>query len=229
MSYTGFGVYQQPPAPRKPNRAPLWVALGVVGALAVGGAVALVVAGTGDEPAAPPPSPSSPAAPAWQVVEDSRSGLAYELPPGWESRGGGSSGRIALGSSYVSRPFECRGRSMIQAQAVAGSVVDDDPEQVGTELVRRLATSGYSADGAPPEVGEPRVAGDGDRVVVSVGVTPKSANACYAPRATITAVAVRDGDEVAVFALNVAEGGPHAAEGPSEDDVERILGSVELS
>ncbi|MDU0293362.1 hypothetical protein [Saccharothrix longispora] len=226
MSYTGFGVYQPPPPPRKPNRAPLWVALGVVGVLAAGGAVALVAVDSGDEPAAP--SSSAPAAPPWQVVEDSRSGVVYELPPDWESQGGGASGRIALGSSYVSRPFECQGRNMIQAQAVAGSLVEDDPEQVGTELVNRLAASGYTVNGAPPTIGDPRVEGDGDRVVVSVEVTPEAANACFAPKARITAVALRDGGEVAVFALNVAEGGPHVAEGPSEDDVERILGSVRL-
>ncbi|MBY8851668.1 hypothetical protein K7G98_26485 [Saccharothrix sp. MB29] len=117
---------------------------------------------------------------------------------------------------------------MIQAQAVAGSLVEDDPEQVGTELVNRLAASGYTVNGAPPTIGDPRVEGDGDRVVVSVEVTPEAANACFAPKARITAVALRDGGEVAVFALNVAEGGPHVAEGPSEDDVERILGSVRL-
>lgn len=235
MSYTGLGVYQQQP-PKRPNRAPLWIALAVVGVLVVGGGVtALVVLESGDDPAAPPPSPSATSTtssapePDWQQVEDSQGGLAFDLPPSWESTGGGSSGRVRLHTSYVSRPFQCQGRSMIQAQAVSGSVTDDDPEQVAAELVNRLAAGGYTVDGAPPGITEPRVeSADGDVVRLSVEVTPKSASACYAPKATVSAVAMRNGSKVSVFALNVAEGGPHVAEGPSDDDVERILGSVRL-
>lgn len=230
MSYTGLGVYQQQP-PKRPNRAPLWIALAVVAVLLVGGGVTAIVAlNSGDgQAAAPGPTSttSSAAEPDWQSVEDEKAGLAYELPPSWESSGSGSSGRVKLSTTYVSRPFQCQGRSMIQAQAMAGSVVHDDPEQVAAELVNRIAAGGYTVDDAPPEIGEPRVeTGDGDVVRLSVEVTPKAANACYAPKATVSAVAMRDGSEVAVFVLNVAEGGPHVAEGPSEDDVERILESV---
>ncbi len=232
MSYTGLGVYQQQP-PKRPSRAPLWIALAAVAALLVGGGVtAFVVMNSGDDRAAPPPttSPSSSAPePDWQAVEDPQAGLAYELPPSWVAGGSGASGRIRLTTSYVSRPFQCQGRSMIQAQAMAGSVIDDDPEQVAAELVRRIAAGGYTVNDAPPEISEPRIeAADDEAVRLSVEVTPKSANACYAPRATVSAVALRNGAEVSVFVLNVAEGGPHVAEGPSEDDVERILGSVRL-
>ena len=232
MNYTGLGVYQQQP-PKRPNRAPLWIALAVVAVLVVGGGVtAFVLLNRGGDQATPTSTSttSSAAEPEWQPVDDEKAGLSYELPPSWESSGAGSSGRIKLSTTYVSRPFQCQGRSMIQAQAMAGSVVHDDPEQVATELVNRIAAGGYTVNDAPPEIGEPRVeSGDDEVVRVSVEVTPKSASACYAPKATVSAVAMRDGSEVAVFALNVAEGGPHAAEGPSEDDVKRILESVRQS
>ena len=233
MSYSGLGVYQQQP-PKRPSRAPLWIALAVVAVLVVGaGVTAIVVLNSGDGRAAEPTSTSttsSAAEPDWQAVDDEKSGLSYELPPSWESSGAGSSGRVKLSTTYVSRPFQCQGRSMIQAQAMAGSVVHDDPEQVATELVNRIAAGGYTVNDAPPGIGEPRVESRDDEAVrLSVEVTPKSANACYAPKATVSAVALRNGAKVSVFVLNVAEGGPHVAEGPSDDDVERILGSVRLS
>ncbi len=231
MSYTGLGVYQEQP-PKRPNRAPLWIALAVVAVLVVGGGVTgFVLLNSGEGRAAPPTTTSATSTPEpdWQPVDDSQAGVAYELPPSWESSGAGASGRIRLTTSYVSRPFQCQGRSMIQAQAAAGSIIDDDPEQVATELVNRIAAGGYTVDGAAPEIGEPRVESADDVVRVSVEVTPKAANACYAPKATVSAVALRNGSKVSVFVLNVAEGGPHVAEGPSEDDVERILGSVRLS
>jgi hypothetical protein len=233
VNYTGLGVYQQQP-PKPPSRAPLWIALGVVAVLVVGaGITAIVVLRSGDDQTASPTSTStasSAAEPDWQPVDDEKSGLSYELPPSWESSGAGSSGQVKMSTTYVSRPFQCQGRSMIQAQAMAGSIADDDPEQVATELVNRIAAGGYTVNGSPPEVGEPRVeSGDGAVVRLSVEVTPKAANACYAPKATVSAVAMRNGSEVSVFVLNVAEGGPHAAEGPSDDDVERILESVRKS
>ncbi|XVS63130.1 hypothetical protein ACQPYE_33465 [Actinosynnema sp. CA-299493] len=232
MSYSGLGVYQQQP-PKRPSRAPLWIALAVVAVLVVGGGVtALAVLNSGDDRATPAPTTTTSTAtePDWQPVDDGKAGLSYELPPSWEAGGAGSSGRVALSTTYVSRPFQCQGRSMIQAQAMAGSVVDDDPEQVATELVNRIAAGGYTVNGAPPGIGEPRVeSGDDEVVRLSVEVTPKSASACYAPKATVSAVATRNGAEVAVFVLNVAEGGPHVAEGPSDDDVRRILGSVRRS
>lgn len=232
MSYTGLGVYQRQP-PKRPSRAPLWIALGAAVVLVGGGVTAFALLNRGDDRAQPAPTTSASSSapePDWQPVDDSQAGLAYELPPSWESSGSGASGRIRLTTSYVSRPFQCQGRSMIQAQAMAGSVVDDDPEQVATELVNRIAAGGYTVDEAPPEIGAPRVeSGDGEAVRLSVEVTPKSASACYAPKATVSAVALRNGPKVSVFVLNVAEGGPHVAEGPSEDQVKRILESVRLS
>ncbi|ONI88404.1 hypothetical protein ALI22I_18755 [Saccharothrix sp. ALI-22-I] len=233
MSYTGLGVYQQQP-PKRPSRAPLWIALAVVAVLVIGGGVtAFVLLNSGQTTTtAPGPSSTTSAAPEeeWQPVDDSQAGLVYEVPPSWESTGGSASGRIRLSTSYVSRPFQCQGRSMIQAQAMSGSIIDNDPEKVGTELVNRIAAGGYTVNGSPPEIAEPRVQPvDGDAVRVSVEVTPKSASACYAPKATVTAVALRNGSKVSVFVLNVAEGGPHVAEGPSEDQVQRILESVRLS
>lgn len=229
MNYTGLGVYQQQPPPRRPSRAPLWIALAVVGVLAVGGGItALVLADSGGDQATPTSSSVAPQ-PDWQAVDDSQAGLAYELPPSWESNGSGAYGRMRVSQSHVSRPFKCQGRDMIQAHAVSGSVIESDLEEVATELANRMAAGGYTVGGTPPEIAEPRVetAGD-DEVRVSVEVTPKAANACYAPKATISAVALRNGPKVSVFALNVAEGGPHVAEGPSDDDVKRILGSVRL-
>ncbi|GAA1272367.1 hypothetical protein [Saccharothrix xinjiangensis] len=229
MSYSGLGVYQQQPPPRRPNRAPLWIALAVVGVLVVGGATAFALLGDEDGRATPTSSTSSSAPePGWAVVEDDQAGVRYELPPSWERGGKGSVGRLRVTESHVSRPFECQGRNMIQAQAVSGSVAGE-PEEVAAEVVTGLAGNGYTVNGTPPEVGEPRVeTSSDDRVVLSVEVTPKAANACYAPKATITAVALRDGSRTAVFAVNVAQGGPHVAQGPSEDDVRRILGSVRL-
>ncbi|MFE2757600.1 hypothetical protein ACFXGA_36925 [Actinosynnema sp. NPDC059335] len=232
MSYTGLGVYQQQP-PKRPNRAPLWIALAAVAVLVVGGGVTAFVLLDRDDGGAPAGTTSAASTapePDWQPVDDSQAGLFYELPPSWESTGGGASGRIRLTTSYVSRPFRCQGRDMIQAQAMAGSIIEDDPEQVATELVNRIAAGGYTVNGAAPEVGEPRVEAADDEVVrLSVEVTPKAANACYAPKAAVSAVAFRNGAKVSVFVLNVAQGGPHVAEGPSDDDVARILGSVRLS
>ena len=232
MSYTGLGVYQQQPPPKRPSRAPLWIALSVVAVLVVGGGVTAAVllnSGGGAAPAPTTSASSSAPEPDWQPVDDSQADLAYEVPPTWESSGGGTSGRVRVTTSYVSRPFQCQGRSMIQAQAMAGSVVDDDLEQVATDMVNRIAEGGYTVDDAPPEIGEPQVESSDDEAVrLSIEVTPKAANACYAPKATVSAVALRNGGKVSVFVLNVAEGGPHVAEGPSEDDVERILKSVRL-
>ncbi|MFT7838345.1 hypothetical protein Q5530_19585 [Saccharothrix sp. BKS2] len=229
MSYSGLGAYPPHPPPRRPNRAPLWLALGAAGVLAVGGGVAFALLG-GDEDGRATPATSSPAEPDWPVVEDDSAGVRYELPPSWESSGKGVVGRLRVTGSHVSRPFECQGRDMVQAQSVSGAVVDDDPEGVAAELVGQLARNSYTVEGAPPEVGEPRVESSSeDRVVLSVEVTPRAANACYAPKATITAVALRNGSRTSVLVVNVARGGPHVAQGPSEDEVRRILGSVRLS
>lgn len=233
MSYTGFGVYQQQP-PKRPSRAPLWIALAVIALLVVGAGVTAFVLLNPDKGGTTTSGPSSTtstaAEPDWQPVDDSQSGLAYELPPSWESTGGGgTSGRVRLSTSHVSRPFQCQGRGMIQAQAMAGSITHDDPGQVAAELADRIAAGGYTVNGAPPEIAEPRVeSAEDDAVRLSVEVTPKSASACYAPKATVSVVALRNGAKVSVFVLNVAEGGPHVAEGPSEDDVKRILESVRL-
>jgi hypothetical protein len=238
VSYSGLGVYQQQPPPKPPSRAPLWIALAVVGVLALGGGVTAFAVLNSKSEASPTssgstPTSTTPSGPEWQSVEDSQSGLAYELPPSWESSGAGASGPVRMSTSYVSRPFQCQGRSMIQAQALAGTATDDDLEKVATDLVNRIAAGGYTVNGAPPEIAEPRVeSGDSaepEAVRVSVSVTPKSASACYAPKATVSAVALRNGKKTSVFVLNVAEGGPHVAEGPSDDDVKRILESVRLS
>lgn len=228
MSYTGLGVYQSQP-PKRPSRAPLWIALAVVGLLAAGvGVTAFVLLGKDDETAAPTTS----AAPreVWLPVDDSEAGVSYELPPSWEAHGAGTVGLLRVTRSHVSRPFQCQGRDMVQALSVSGSVDRGTPEEVATGVVRALAEGGYTVDGTPPEISEPRVedAAD-DRVVVAVEVTPKAVNACYAPGATVTAVALRDGSRTSVFAVNVAEGGPHAAQGPSDDEVRRILESVRPS
>jgi hypothetical protein len=237
VTYTGLGVYQQQPPPKRPSRAPLWIALAVIGLLVVGAGVTAYVLLNSDDKAGTTTSgtsstTSTTAEPDWQPVDDSSSGLTYELPPSWKSTGGGgTSGRVRLSTSHVSRPFQCQGRDMIQAQAMAGSITHDNPEQVAAELANRIAAGGYTVNGAAPQIAEPRVESSddgGDVVRLSVEVTPKSANACYAPKATVSVVALRNGAKVSVFVLNVAEGGPHVAEGPSEDDVKRILGSVRL-
>ncbi len=226
MSYTGLGVYQQP---KIPNRRPLWIALAVVGVLVVvGGAVtAALLVDTGST-TQPTITTTSSTAPVWPVVEDTQAGVRYEVPPSWQDSGGGSAGRVRLTKSMVSRPFECQGRSMIQAQIASGSIIGDDLAEVARTLAAEIAKNGYSVGGKRPEVTEPDVRGDREKSVVSVHVTPSAVSPCYAPKATVTAVALRNGPKVSVAVLNVAEGGPHVAEGPTEDEARRILESVRL-
>ncbi|QFZ22661.1 hypothetical protein [Saccharothrix syringae] len=230
MSYTGLGAYPPQLPPRRPSRAPLWIALAVVAVLAaVVGVVAFTLLGDHEGQAGTPAPTSTSPAPDWLAVEDDEAGLRYELPPSWEEGGTGALGRLRITGSHVSRPFQCQGRDMVQAQAVAGSVASGNAEEIATDVVNRLARGGYTVDGTAPGIGEPRVETSDDRVVVSVEVTPKAVNACYAPGAVVTAVALRKGSKTAVFALNVAQGGPHAAQGPAEDDVRRILEGVRLT
>ncbi|XVV02142.1 hypothetical protein ACQPW3_32915 [Actinosynnema sp. CA-248983] len=228
MTYSGFGYYQPQPPP-KPNRRPLWIALSIIGVLVVaGGVVAAIVLNQGDSRA----TPTTPAQPAkqtkWQTVEDTQSGVSYELPESWEASGGGAAGRVRLAKSAVSRPFECQGRSMIQAQIASGSVVSNSPVDIATEVATGIAKGGYTVDRKEPRLGEPKVESESDdKAVVSVKAEPNAVNPCFAPKATVTAVAMRDGNKVVVVVLNVAEGGPHVAEGPSADEVEHILESVQ--
>lgn len=228
MSYSGLGYYQPQPPPR-PNRRPLWIALSVLGVLAIaGGVVAAVVLTRGDTEAAPTTSAQPAKQTKWQTIEDTQSGVSYELPESWETSGGGVAGRVRLAKSAVSRPFECQGRSMIQAQIASGSVVSDSPAEVATEVATGIAKGGYTVDRKEPRLGEPEVESESDdRAVVSVKAEPNAVNPCFAPKATVTAVAMRDGSKVAVVVLNVAEGGPHVAEGPSADEVKHILESVQ--
>ncbi|WP_433263886.1 hypothetical protein ACQPZF_33500 [Actinosynnema sp. CS-041913] len=224
MSYTGLGVYQQP---KKPNRRPLWIVLAVVAVLAVaGGATAAVLIGSKSTQAAT--TSAEPPKPEWPLIEDEQAGVAYEVPPSWEDSVGGASGRVRLSKSLVSRPFECQGRDMIQAQIASGAVIEADLAGVATTLATDFANNSYTVEGKRPRLAEPDVRGDEERTVVSVGVTPSAVNPCYAPKATVTVVALRDGPKAAVVVLNVAEGGPHVAEGPSEDEADRILESVRL-
>ncbi|MBB5955635.1 hypothetical protein FHS29_002216 [Saccharothrix tamanrassetensis] len=202
--------------------------LAVVGVLVlVGGGTAVVLLNGKSAPPAPTTS-SEPPEPEWPVVEDTQAGVAYQVPPSWKSGGGGASGRVRLTQSRVSRPFECQGRSMIQAQVASGSVIDDDLADVATTVARDIAKGGYTVEGRQPELAGPDVRGDEERTVVSFGVTPRAVNPCFAPKATVTAVALRNGPKATVVVLNVAEGGPHAAEGPGEEEADRILESVRL-
>ncbi|MEV0682050.1 hypothetical protein AB0I60_36565 [Actinosynnema sp. NPDC050436] len=223
MGYSGLGVYQQQPPP--PNRRPLWIALAVAGVLAVaGGATAAVV--LTDSTAAPAPTTAQTTArPEWTVVEDTQAGLRYEVPPSWEASAGGAVAGVQLTKSLVSRPFDCQGRSMIQAQVASGTGSGEVPD-VAEAVIVELARNGYTVNGKKPELGKPEVRGVGEHTEASVEVTPSAVSPCYAPKATIRAYATSNGSRVSVLVLNVAEGGPHVAEGPSEDDVERIMESV---
>ncbi|WP_309114426.1 hypothetical protein [Saccharothrix sp.] len=228
MTYSGLGYYQPPPPP-KPNRRPLWIALSIIGVLVVaGGVVAAIVLNQGDSRATPTTSAQPAKQTKWQTVEDTQSGVSYELPESWETSGGGVAGRVRLAKSAVSRPFECQGRNMIQAQIGSGSVASDSPVDIATEVATGIAKGGYTVDRKEPRLGEPKVESESDdRAVVSVKAEPNAVNPCFAPKATVTAIAMRDGNKVAVVVLNVAEGGPHVAEGPSADEVEHILESVQ--
>ncbi|MEU5693971.1 hypothetical protein [Actinosynnema sp. NPDC020468] len=232
MTYTGFGVYQQqpPPPPPRSNRRPLWTVLGVVVVLAVAGAVTgVVLAARGEEQAAPASTTSTAPAPEWQVVEDEAAEIAYDLPPSWENSGGGVADRLRLTKTWVSRPFQCQGRNMIQAMVGSGGLANPDARGVATGAVRAVARAGYAIDQVEPDIADPVVSAEtDDRLVLSVAVKPNAVSACFSPAATVTAVALRKGPKVCVLVLNVAEGGPHVAEGPSDEDVKRILESVRL-
>ncbi|MEJ2858373.1 MULTISPECIES: hypothetical protein [unclassified Saccharothrix] len=231
MSYSGLGYYQPTPPP-KPNRRPLWIALSVLGVLLVAGGVVTAVLLNQDSTSAGGGPATTSAQPAkqtkWQTVEDTQSGVSYELPESWELSGGGVAGGVRLAKSAVSRPFECQGRNMIQAQIGSGSVVSNSPADVATEVAKAIAKGGYTVDRKEPRLGEPKVESESDeKAVVSVKAEPNAVNPCFSPKATVTAVAMRSGTKVSVVVLNVAEGGPHVAEGPSADEVEHILESVQ--
>lgn len=226
MSYTGLGVYQQQPPPPKRRRP--WIALAVLGVLAVVGGGTAAVLLTGNDAAPAPTAPTSATSttkPEWPVVEDTQAGLRYEVPPSWEASTGGAVGGVRLTKSLVSRPFACQGRTMIQAQVASGSA-SGEPADVAEAVVLELARNGYTVDGKKPKLGRPEVRGVGEHTEASVEVTPSAVSPCFAPKATVRAYATSRGSKVAVLVLNVAEGGPHVAEGPSEDDVERIMESV---
>ncbi|MFI9817517.1 hypothetical protein [Saccharothrix variisporea] len=230
MTYSGLGYYQPPPPP-KPDRRPLWIALSVLGVLVVAGGVLTAVLLNRDSPSATGPATTS-AQPAkqtkWQTVEDTQSGVSYELPESWELSGGGVAAGVRLVKSAVSRPFECQGRNMIQAQIGSGSVVSDSTTDVATEVAKAIAKGGYTVDRKEPRLGEPKVESESDeKAVVSIKAEPDAVNPCFSPKATVTAVAMRSGTKVSVVVLNVAEGGPHVAEGPSADEVAHILESVQ--
>ncbi|NUT96012.1 MAG: hypothetical protein HOY78_28700 [Saccharothrix sp.] len=232
MSYSGLGYYQPTPPP-KPDRRPLWIALSVLGVLLVaGGVVTAVLLDQDSSPSAGGGPTTTSAQPAkqtkWQTIEDTQAGVSYELPESWEVSGGGVAAGVRLTKSAVSRPFECQGRNMIQAQIGSGSVTSTAPADVATEVAQAIAKGGYTVDRKEPRLGEPKVESDGDdKAVVSVKAEPVAVNPCFSPKATVTAVAMRAGSKVSVVVLNVAEGGPHVAEGPSADEVKHILESVQ--
>ncbi|CCH34231.1 hypothetical protein ABZ816_10440 [Actinosynnema sp. NPDC047251] len=225
MSYTGLGVYQQQPKP--PNRRPLWIALAVAGVLAVvGGGTAAVLLTGNDATSAPTTSATTTAKPDWTVVEDTQAGLRYEVPPSWETSPVGTVGAVRLTKSQVSRPFDCQGRNMIQAMVASGTATGEVPD-VAEALIVEIARTSYTVEGQKPKLGKPEVRGVEEHTVASVEVTPSAVSPCYAPKATVRAYARSTrSSKVAVLVLNVAEGGPYVAEGPSEDDVNRIMESV---
>lgn len=232
MSYTGFGMYQ-PPAPKK-DRRPLWVGLGVLaGVLVIGGTTtAVVVSNTGSTTTTP--ATSTTAAPddaKWLVVANTAAKVEYKVPDSWKPVAGSSTaGGVALSKFAESRRFQCQGLNMIQAHAASGSSRDTDAEAVATKLASVIATTSYTVQGKAPKLGKPVVKPvelEGVQgVSVTVVATPTAVSPCYAPTGEVTAIAYRTGSGSTAVALNVAKGGPHVAEGPTDDEVIGILESV---
>lgn len=229
MSYSGLGYYQQQPPP-KPKRTGLRIALSVLGVLVVaGGVVTAVLIGSGSDAAAGgQTAATSPSAqPEWTTARGS--GLTYQVPPSWEENGDGFAGGTRLTGVWVSRPFECQDRQMVQA-IVSSAQVNAATLTVLTQLGKAVANNGYTVDGTPPSVGEPVVTESDDRTTVVLPVEPRGVSACYAPKAEITLVAAQlPSGKHGVLVLNVAQGGPHVAQGPSDEEADRIVGSVRVS
>ncbi|ACU39655.1 hypothetical protein [Actinosynnema mirum] len=228
MSYSGLGYYQQQPPP-KPKRTGLWIALSVLGVLVVaGGVVTAVLIGSGsDASAGGPTTTATSAQPEWTTARGS--GLTYQVPPSWEESGDGFAGGTRLTGVWVSRPFECQGKQMVQA-IVGSAQVTSSSTATLSQIGKAVANNGYTVDGTPPGVSEPVVTEADGRTTVVLAVEPKGVSACYAPKAEITLVAVElPGEEYGVLVLNVAQGGPHVAQGPSDEEADRIVGSVRVS
>ncbi len=64
-------------------------------------------------------------------------------------------------------------------------------------------------------------------VVVTVTATTTEVSACYAPKGQVTAVALQHGGGTALVVVNVALGGPHADTGPTPEDLQQIVASVQ--
>jgi hypothetical protein len=236
LTYTGFGVYQQAPPPKK-NRQPLWIALGVLaGVLVIGGTVTTIVVSNAKSTATTQPTASStpPDDANWLVVDNTAAKVVYRVPESWEPVSGTSTvGGAALSKFTESRPFQCQGRNMIQANAGSGTAKGNDAESVATAVASAVATGSYAADGKAPTLAKPVVKqvdiAGAPGVSVTVVATPTAVSPCYAPNGEITAIAYPSDTGTAVVVLNVAKGGPHVAEGPTDDEVTRILESVRPS
>ncbi|WP_199439043.1 hypothetical protein [Umezawaea beigongshangensis] len=240
--YQGFGMYQAPQQKPPRGRRPLWLALGVIGlvVLVVGGVVAAVLISRGDAEAggAPSPTPASTsnADPAedWQEIRGDSSKIVYEVPPTWISQSGTvSASQVELGELMKTGTFECRGEKLVQAYAGSGTSTTADPKAVAVAVATSIAVDSYSVDGNRPSAGQPKISTitrDGvTGVRADVEVTPTAVSACHPPKGLVTVVALPHASGTAVVTLNVAQGGPHSADGPTDDEAERILDSVRLA
>ena len=248
--YTGFGMFGQEPKKPRGNRS-LWLALGALAlVLVVGGiVVTYVLTSKGGHQAGP--ATSSSAAPAtdqvsdsgtdtaarnagWQVIRNSSAHVSYEVPASWQTNNGSASaGAVRLSGLAEGSPFDCQGRSMVQAVIGSGTSTETNPTVLATSTAQAFATVGYTVNNSQPQLGDPAVQPvnhDGvTGIAVTVEATPTAVSTCFAPKGQVTAIAVQTSSGLAVVLLDVALGGPHADQGPTPDDVRRIVDSVRVT
>jgi hypothetical protein len=236
-------MYQAPQQKPPRGRRSLWLALGVIGlvALVVGGVVAGVLLSRGDAEAGGGPSPSQPTTTSptgppqdWQEIRGDSSKIVYAVPPSWISQSGTvSASEVELGELMKTGTFDCRGERLVQAYAGSGTSTEADPKAVAVAVATSIAVDSYSVDGNRPSAGQPKITTitrDGvTGVRADVEVTPTAVSACHPPKGLVTVIALPHASGTAVVTLNVAQGGPHSADGPTDDEVDLILDSVRLA
>ncbi|WP_258174870.1 hypothetical protein [Actinopolyspora mortivallis] len=189
---------------------------------------------------AAPSTPVSPLEPGWQAVAVRDAGIAYDVPPLWETDHEGITGfetesgrRMALTNYSTFLDGFCS-QASTSYRAIVGltSVEKSDSASAAEHVLRRIAELGWTTpEGAPPktELDDPRpVELDGGAITgsfLSGTVVPESVGPCGAPSTYIGVVTVST-DRGSVALVGIADQETVASVSPEE--IDRSLESLRL-
>lgn len=260
QTYQGFAP--EPPEPPKKGKKGLWIGLGALGVVIAVGATLFFVLRDGDDPqpqAQPPaagpessapsssaPRPPSPrpsggaqrdnkvqsTIPGWQGILSARDKTAYDLPAGWETEPGVSTGynqgqfQLVIHEASTYKPGACPDVSGSYRGVVGFATADQIPVENAARGAVRLWIQAATdqADVPLPEIKQIPIAGGTIQATSSTGTfTPPADEECRAPSVKVTSAAFKVGQQTICFVMVLDQGTPDAL---PEADAQKILSSL---